>query len=402
MAHVSNRLKSTQINSLTKGKHCDGAGLWLYKSTDDKGQWVFRYTLYGKRHEMGIGSTGAIPLKSARSTAARLREQVAQGVDPIKARRDADQAALRNLNSLHDMTMDAFESRKADLREDGKAGRWLSPLRLYVLPKLGRMPVAEIDQRDIRNTLAPIWHTKADTAQKALNRLGIVLRHAAALGLDVDLQATDKAKALLGRSRHVIEHIPSMDWRDVPAFYAQLSDGSTTHLALRLLILTGLRSKPIRFARLEEIDGNIWTVPGEKMKSLKHKSEDFRLPLSSLALETIEAAKPMARDGFLFAGRTRGVISDASMSRLMTRMGLEARPHGFRASLRNWIAETTDTSFEVGEMAIAHKVGTKTQRAYLRTEQMERRAVLMEKWADHVGGGTGQLIEIASRSKGGR
>ena len=53
------------------------------------------------------------------------------------------------------------------------------------------------DQRDIRGTLAPIWHTKADTARKAMNRLSICMRHAAALGLDVDLQATDKAKALL-------------------------------------------------------------------------------------------------------------------------------------------------------------------------------------------------------------
>lgn len=93
--------------------------------------------------------------------------------------------------------LDAFESRKTDLKGDGKSGRWFSPLELHVLPKLGKMPVSEIDLRDIRDALAPIWHSKASTAQKAMDRIGICIRHAAALGLDVDIQATDKAKALL-------------------------------------------------------------------------------------------------------------------------------------------------------------------------------------------------------------
>ncbi|ABD53146.1 tyrosine-type recombinase/integrase [Jannaschia sp. CCS1] len=395
MAHVLNRLKATQISALPKGKYADGAGLWLYKSTDESGQWVFRYTLYTRRHEMGLGSASTVALKAARARAAGLREQVQQGVDPIKARRDAEQAALRNMNTLHDVTLDAFESRKADLRDDGKAGRWLSPLELHVLPKLGRMPISEIDQRDIRDTLAPIWHAKADTARKAMGRLGIVFKHAAALGLDVDLQATEKAKALLGRSRHVSEHIPSMDWREVPAFFAKLSDGSTTHLALRLLILTGLRSKPIRFAHVDEIDGNVWTVPGEKMKARKHQSEDFRVPLSSLALEVIEAAKPMARDGYLFPGVRKGVISDATMSSLMTRMELTARPHGFRSSFREWAAKAGGVEFDTAEMSISHKVRNSTQKAYLRDDQLEQRSVLMERWADHVSGGTGQVVSLA-------
>ena len=64
----------------------------------------------------------------------------------------------RNLHVLDDIAKDAFESRKAELKGDGVSGRWWSPLKLYVLPKLGKIPVAEIDQTDIRDTLAPIWH----------------------------------------------------------------------------------------------------------------------------------------------------------------------------------------------------------------------------------------------------
>ncbi|MGB3555603.1 MAG: integrase, partial [Jannaschia sp.] len=129
------------------------------------------------------------------------------------------------------------------------------------------MPVIEITRSDVRDALAPIWHSKAATATKAANRLKIVLDHAAALGLNVDLQAVAKAKQLLGRQRHQVTSIPSMPWEDVPAFYASLKDPTITHLALRLLILTGLRSAPVRFARLDEIDGDIWTVHAENMKA---------------------------------------------------------------------------------------------------------------------------------------
>ena len=102
--------------------------------------------------------------------------------------------------SLAALTIEAFEVRKAELKDDGKAGRWMSPLENPVLQKLGKVPVTDLDQRDIRDCLAPVWHEKADVARKAMNRLSIVLRHAAALGLDVDLQAVDKEKALLGPS----------------------------------------------------------------------------------------------------------------------------------------------------------------------------------------------------------
>ena len=112
-------------------------------------------------------------------------------------------------------------------------------------PSWGSVPVEEIDARDIRDTLAPLWHTKADTARKALNRIGIVLKHGAAMGLDVDLQATEKAKALLGRTRHRAQNVPAVAWMDVPAFYASLDERTVTHLALRLLILTGVRSAPL-------------------------------------------------------------------------------------------------------------------------------------------------------------
>jgi hypothetical protein len=99
--------------------------------------------------------------------------------DPIKERIRERKEAARKLHLLKDIAKDAFESRKAELKGDGVAGRWFSPLELHILPKLGKVPVSDIDQNDIRDVLAPIWHTKAETARKAMNRLGICLTHAA-------------------------------------------------------------------------------------------------------------------------------------------------------------------------------------------------------------------------------
>ncbi|MDU8928213.1 site-specific integrase [Alisedimentitalea sp. MJ-SS2] len=171
-----------------------------------------------------------------------------------------------------------------------------------------------------------------------------------------------------------------MDWRDVPGFYASLDEGTVTHLALRLLILTATRSSEIRFCRLDEIEGDTWIVPGERMKAGK----EHRIPLSLEAQAIVDQAKPFARDGFLFPSVRKGVISDATMARLMERRGLKARRHGFRSSFRTWCAEATDTPREVAETALAHVVGGAVERAYRRTDYLEQRRELMERWAQRV------------------
>lgn len=182
-----------------------------------------------------------------------------------------------------------------------------------------------------------------------MNRLAILLRYGAALGLDVDLQATDKAKALLGKSRHVSTNIPALHWGEVPEFYESLSEATVTHLALKLFILTGVRSKPLRFISLDQINGDVWTIKEEDMKGRKGHTADFRVPLSKEAQNIIMQVKPFERDGYLFPSVRKGVISDATMSRLMERRGLIERPHGFRSSLQTWLAEATDAPYEVAE-----------------------------------------------------
>jgi integrase len=380
------RLSAAFIKSAKSGKHCDGAGLWLHKRADGGAQWFLRFDRFGKRCEMGLGGFPRVSLRQARESAELARSQLAAGIDPVKERRRLKREALQSANTFEHLAKEAFEARKSALKGDGKNGRWFTPLALHVLPKLGSVTVEELTPRDLRDCMGPLWHEKADTARKALNRTNIVIRHAAALGLDVDIGLAEKTKLLLGKTRHVVKHIPSMPWQEAPAFYQSLDDRSRPQLALRLLMLTGLRSYPVRHAHLDEIDGDIWTIPGEKMKGLKDKTPSFRVPLTPEALHVIELASQQQRDGYIFPGVKRGVISDASMARHMERRGLEARPHGFRSTLRTWLTESQQASREVAEIIIAHQTGSIVERSYNRTDMIDRRRALMGEWAKFLTG----------------
>lgn len=384
------RLTALEAKNAPAGKHPDGGGLWLYKRNIEGGSWFLRVTIHGRRREMGLGPASQVSLKEAREQADKARALVRKGKDPIKERERLRRETERASHTLADVAVDAFEARKSSLKGDGIPGQWINPLVNHVFPKLGKIPVAEIDQNDIRQTLSPIWHEKPAVARKAIDRLGIVMRHAAALGLDVDIQAVDKAKALLGKPRHTVKHTPALAWQDVPSFYASLDAGTAATLALKLLILTAARSGEVRGLRLEEISGDIWTIPSERMKAGK----EHRIPLSQEALRVIGAARPFSRNGFLFVGTKNKPISDMTMSAIMKRREIVERPHGFRSSFRTWCAEATDTPREIAETALAHISGGAVELAYRRTDYLEQRRVLMERWADHVTCGSGELVRM--------
>ena len=176
-----NRLSALSVKKLPAGKHADGGGLWLVKRDDGGGKWIYRYTIKGKRREMGLGSIRLVPLKEARSEVERWRRVVATGADAIR-QRDRDRQEVEAAKpTLEAVAKACFEARKANLKGDGSAGRWFSPLELHVMPKIGDVPIEEVTQNILKDVLAPIWHKKAETARKAMNRLTIVFRHGAAI-----------------------------------------------------------------------------------------------------------------------------------------------------------------------------------------------------------------------------
>ena len=184
----SNVLTQMAAKNLPAGKYADGQGLWFVKSAKDRGKWVLRLVIDGRRREMRLGRWPDVSIAEARGRAEAARRQVRDLIDPIAARTRARR--VRAPLTVRQAIDGCFEARKAELKGDGEAGRWMSPLAVHILPKLGTQPIEELDQHLLKEVLEPIWHEKPDTAGKALNRVGLALKHAAALGLDVDLQAT--------------------------------------------------------------------------------------------------------------------------------------------------------------------------------------------------------------------
>lgn len=373
---LHNALTQMRAKNLDAGKYADGQGLWLIKRSKVAGKWIVRLAIRGKRREMGLGPWPDVSIAEARERAAEARKAVRDGRDPIVDR--AKQRQAPKVVTLTEAAQGCFEAKKAELKNANAVRRWLGLLENHVLPKIGNIPVEDIDQHMIKKTLEPLWHSKAETARKSLGHIGQTLKYAAALGLEVDLQATMKARALLGKQRHKTEHIPTMPYADAPKFYHWLCDQDhTAALALRLLILTATRTSEVRLATFDEIEDSVWTLIPDRTKT----GREHRVPLTEEALTIVDIARERSPNEFLFPALRGKPISDMAMSTFMKREGYEARPHGFRTTFRTWAEEQTDAAFEVKETALGHHVDAGVVGAYQRSDRLELREALLKHWS---------------------
>lgn len=390
-------LTAIGIKAAADGKHHDGGGLELRKRAG-AGRWVWRYSFGGKRREMGLGVWPVVSLSDARKERDRWAAVLARGLDPITEREAQKAAALAEMRrhdpNLEDLAREVLEARKAGLRREGKAARWLSPLERHVFPKIGRKPVSTVHQTDVKAALAPIWRTKYPTAEKALQRLRIVFRQGKLMGYDCDPFTVDAAQHMLGQVIHTPEPIAATPWQDVPALYARLADRGVAASCLQFMALTLVRAGGCRGARFDEIEGDIWTVPAERMKGQVGKVSDFRVPLPRAALDLVERRRALGGD-LLFAGPTGRAVSDAALSKFMADNDEPGRPHGLRTSFRTWVQETDAAPWDVAETILSHTIGGKVERAYARSDLLERRRPVMEAWARHVTGAAENVVTLA-------
>jgi len=376
-----------KVKSLDAGKHNDGQGLYLIKRHKQGGKWIQRLSINGKRREMGMGRWPDVSIGEAREKAIEARSQLRNGKDPIVERDKLTR--ITNGTTLADVIAGCFEARKAELKNDGAAGRWLSPLKVHIIPKIGKLPIEQLDQHELKSVMEPIWHDKPEAAAKALSRVNLAIKHAAALGLEVDMQAVPKTKALLGKQRHIVQHIPSMPYSEVPRFYQWLvSQTATSALALRFLILTIARTSEVRLATFDEFEGDIWYLSAERTKTRR----EHRIPLTDETVRVVQQARDVAENGYLFSSYQGKPMSDAAMSKLMKEHKYDARPHGFRSSFRVWAEEQTDAPFEVKEACLGHVVDSGVVGAYQRSDRLEKRKQLLDKWSSFLKKGTRESV----------
>ncbi|MGA0613332.1 tyrosine-type recombinase/integrase [Paracoccus sp. KR1-242] len=379
-------------NATTPGKYFDGHGLYLRVDPNGSRFWVQRITIRGKRCEIGLGSPALVTLAEARAKALDNRRLARDGGDPIQERREAKavltfEEAARNVHALHLPTW-----------KNEKHGKdFISSLETHAFPKLGKMRVSEVTTADVLAVLTPIWTKLPETSRRVRQRIGTVMKWAIARGWRRDNPALNISEALPKVSK-TQEHRKALPYTGVSGCIEAVNAsraGQATKLALEYLVLTAARSGEVREARWDEIDmtAKVWEIPADRMKM----SRPHRVPLSCRAIAVLKQAEALGGDsGLVFPGTKKGrPLSDMTLSKLVKELGFNADVHGFRTSFRTWAQERTSFPREVAEAALAHLSGDAVERAYARSDVLDKRRQMMDAWAAYLAEKRDNVVRIA-------
>jgi integrase len=331
-----------------------------------------------------------VGLAAARDKVLEHRRTLHAGRDPLVEQRRRQPAAA-TFDALRDEYIDAY---KPGWRNPKSSGQWMASLMTYASPFIGPRQVDEIAVDDVLAVLRPIWNTKTETARRVRGRIEAILDYAKARGLregenparwkgglDHLLPAAGKIRA--------VKHHEAVPVEALPAVVRKLEKmPGVPALAVRFIILTACRASEAVGdnravgATWEQINLKraIWTLPASRMKS----NREHRIPLSSQALVVLTKAKTLRQDERVFPGLANDrPLSLTSLMNALRRTGAgRATIHGMRATFRIWAAEEASAPRELAEAALSHMVGDATERAYARSDLIERRRELMQSWGD--------------------
>lgn len=393
------KLTNKQVENAKPGRHSDGEGLTLLvrkppKNSDAKAggkSWVLRVQVNGKRNDYGIGSLAAYSLAEARERARDLRKAAKQGRDPV-AERDKDANAPPTFKDAAQRCHDA----KAPGWSDKTASAFLSSLSMHIHPKIGKLRVDSITERDVAAALSPVWHAKPALAKKLRHRIGLILDFSKASGWRSEGAPRQSLSALLSKQQEG-GNFPSMPYEELPAFVAKVKGKTETmgRLALLFTILTAARNGEVRDALWSQIDFEAaeWRRPASMMRK---NGEAHTVTLSSEALAILERAKNWRtsdNDCHVFPGKGGKRLSDMTIGKELH--SLPYVVHGFRSTFRTWAAERMPTIPEaVAEAALAHRIPDKVVRAYNRAKFLDMRRTLLDGWGRYVSGYSGDVMQL--------
>lgn len=375
-----NRLSARTVQTITEtGRHGDGDGLYLVVAPDGAKRWVLLFQLRGRRREMGLGPLRTTTLAQARQAAQDAREVIRQGKDPIEVRKVPEGIPTFAAASEALIATLAPGWRGAKTEES-----WRRSLITHAAT-IGRMSVDQITTEDVLRVVKPYWVSKPESGAKLRERIERVLDAETARGTRAGANParwkSHLALMLPKRQKLVRGHHRALPYAEVRKFVARLRQSpSMGAAALEWTILTVSREDMTLAAEWKEIKGDLWTIPGLRMK----EGKPHRVPLSDAALAVLERVRPIKGKaaGLIFPSTiTGGKMSNATMDRLLERWKVDSTPHGFRSTFRDWAGDCTDHAREVVEAALAHQVGDDVERAYRRGDALEKRRLLMADWA---------------------
>jgi integrase len=414
MPKIAKPLSDLQVRRITRvGWHAVGgvAGLLLQvrKPAKDGAQtprsWILRVKVGDQRQPIGLGSYPQVSLADAREQAGKLVMEAKQGVN-LKAKKRAQRssliAAAAKNKTFRECAEAYMEAHSSDYSSDKHRKQWPATLEAYAYPVIGNMLVSDIVMRDVRNVLeqettvdkdtkGKLWYVKTETAKRLLGRIKTVLDYATVneyrSGTN-PAQWTGFLSTQLPSPKKLQkkEHHPAVPYQQMGDFMSKLrSNTSISAKALEFLILTAVRSGSVRQAEWSEINFGkaLWIIPAEHTKA----RQEHRVPLQSQAVQLLKSLPKLAGSNLIFPSRKGTPLSDMAFNQLMRGMRergeltVEAVPHGFRSTFRDWAAEQTAYPDEIRKAASGHTVGDAVKEAYQRTDLLDKRRNLMNEWA---------------------
>ena len=385
---IEMQLTDIVLKQLIKnGRYTDDQtkGLHLWVKSQKQRYWILRYTHNGKRQNMSLGAYPEISLKSARQKAIKTRNDINNGINPI-----ALKIATNTPNKVDDkkITFEEFSTNyittmRPRWGNEKHADQWHSTMKTYAFPAIGSLTLDEIDTDHIHKILLDIWIKKPETASRVRGRIERILSSATVAkhrqGMN-PAQWKGHLEHLLPPTPKSDKHHEALPYKEITAFLSSIREiDRVSALALEFTILNASRTGEVINAKRTEIEDGIWTIPANRMKARK----EHQVPLGKRSLDLIEMAKSKDEDSiYLFSNNGRP-LSNMTMLVLTRKYASNKTVHGFRSTFRDWVAEETEHSHEVAEMALAHTISNQVEAAYRRGNLIERRRRLMNDWESY-------------------
>lgn len=368
-------------------KISDAGGLYLLVTPDGAKYWRLKYRHAGKEKLLAIGVYPLVTLAQAREDRDEAKRLLKHGIDPVLHRKQQrHSAAVAAANTFSIVAREWHDKQKHQWVEH-HAQSVMESLESNVFPDLGHRPIGEITAPELLATLRKIEKRGAlDVAQRVLQRSGAVFRYGIAAGFCTYNPAGDLRGALKAPKP---KNHASLRESELPEFVKKLEgyDGRPeTKYALRLLLLTFVRSGELRGALWEEFDTEAaeWRIPADRMKMrIEHI-----VPLSTQVIEVLDALRPITgQSRYLFphVSRPDRCMSENTMLYALYRMGYHSRAtgHGFRTTASTILNERGFHPDAI-ERQLAHAEKNKVRGAYNKAEYLPARRRMMQEWADYL------------------
>ena len=365
----------------------DARGLYLEITPQGAKYWRFKYQLNDKEKRLAIGVYPEISLAEAREARDAARKLLRDNKDPsMEKQENKRKAALNSENCFEAIAREWLENRKGSWTE-GYTTYVLKRLEDDIFPYVGAYPINQVTAAQLLSALRKVEaRGTRDLPHRILQTCGQIFRYAIVTGRAEQDPAAALRGALIPAKR---EHHAYLSANEMPEFMQKLSeyDGDkATQLALRLIVLTFVRTQELIGARWEEVDFQKaeWRIPAIRMKM----NEIHIVPLSQQSLFVFRQLRNMnEKSDLVFPSRSNAFkcMSNNTMLFALYRMGYHSQTtvHGFRSTASTILNELGYRS-DVIERQLSHGERNKIRAAYNHAQYLPERRTMMQGWADHL------------------